>query len=62
MLSKWAFGFWQCKNRYTSAAEVTTAVSTYRTRNIPLDQPEDHGTCVVCGKPATKKVYFARAY
>jgi alpha-D-xyloside xylohydrolase len=37
MLSKWAFGFWQCKNRYTSAAEVTTAVSTYRTRNIPLD-------------------------
>ncbi|MBN1128251.1 MAG: DUF5110 domain-containing protein [Chitinispirillaceae bacterium] len=37
MLAKWAFGFWQCKNRYASANELTTAVSQYRTRGIPLD-------------------------
>ncbi|MBN1128384.1 MAG: DUF5110 domain-containing protein [Chitinispirillaceae bacterium] len=37
MLSKWAFGFWQCKNRYASSNELTTAVATYRTQNIPVD-------------------------
>jgi alpha-D-xyloside xylohydrolase len=37
MLPKWAFGFWQCKNRYASSADLTTAVSTYRAQNIPLD-------------------------
>ena len=37
MLSKWAYGFWQCKNRYQSATELTNAVSGFRSRNIPLD-------------------------
>jgi alpha-D-xyloside xylohydrolase len=37
MLSKWAYGFWQCKNRYVSAADLITAISEYRTRGIPLD-------------------------
>jgi alpha-D-xyloside xylohydrolase len=37
MLPKWSFGFWQCKNRYASSAELTAAVSTYRSQNIPLD-------------------------
>ena len=31
-------------------------------RCIPLDQPEEGGTCVYTGKPATKQVIFARAY
>ena len=37
MPPKWAFGFWQCKNRYESSADILTAVSTYRSDNIPLD-------------------------
>ncbi|MBN1309648.1 MAG: DUF5110 domain-containing protein [Chitinispirillaceae bacterium] len=37
MLPKWTFGYWQCKNRYASADELTTAVSTFRSQNIPLD-------------------------
>ena len=32
------------------------------TRNIPFDQPDKEGTCIVCGKPSKRKVYFARAY
>ena len=37
MLPKWAFGYWQCKNRYASSTELTTAVSTFRSDNIPVD-------------------------
>ena len=37
LLPKWAYGFWQCKNRYASSAELTSAVSQYRSNNIPLD-------------------------
>ena len=37
MPPKWALGWWQCKNRYTSSADINTAVSTYRADNIPLD-------------------------
>ncbi len=37
MLPKWAFGFWQCKNRYMSADELKTAVATFRSSGIPLD-------------------------
>jgi prolyl-tRNA synthetase len=34
------------------------------TRCIPLDQSAHSGpgTCIVCGKPATQWVIFARAY
>ena len=32
------------------------------TRNIPLNQPDTEGTCIVCGRPSKRKVYFARAY
>jgi prolyl-tRNA synthetase len=31
-------------------------------RCIPLDAPEDPGPCVVCGKPAPRRVIWARAY
>ena len=37
MLPKWAYGLWQCKNRYASSSEILTAVSTYRSNNIPVD-------------------------
>ena len=31
-------------------------------RCIPLDQPEEQGTCIYSGKPSTKRVLFAKAY
>jgi len=37
MLPKWAYGLWQCKNRYTSSTDIINAVSTYRSNNIPVD-------------------------
>jgi len=32
------------------------------TRCIPLDGPADKGICIHCGKPATERAIFARAY
>jgi prolyl-tRNA synthetase len=55
----WAFSYW-CESRECEAKVKEDTRAT--TRNIPLDQPEGYGTCIVCGKPAKKKVYFARAY
>jgi alpha-D-xyloside xylohydrolase len=37
MLPKWAYGFWQCKNRYESSSDILTAVNTYRSDSIPVD-------------------------
>ena len=55
----WAFAYWcesaECE---TKVKEETKA----STRNIPVNQPDQEGTCVVCGKPSKRKVYFARAY
>ena len=31
-------------------------------RCIPLDGPEEHGTCIFTGKPSTRRVVFAKAY
>ncbi len=31
-------------------------------RCIPFDQPEEHGRCVISGKPSMKRVIFAKAY
>ena len=31
-------------------------------RCLPFDQPEDKGSCVVCGKAATAQAVFSRAY
>jgi prolyl-tRNA synthetase len=55
----WAFSWWdgsaECEAKVKEDAKATT-------RNVPLDQPAGSGSCIVCGKPAQKKVYFARAY
>ncbi len=55
----WAFAWWcgsaECEAKVKDDTKATT-------RNIPLDPPGGHGQCVVCGKDADKKVYFARAY
>ncbi len=55
----WAFAYWceskECETKVKEDSKATT-------RNIPFDQPAEEGTCIVCGKPSKRKVYFARSY
>jgi len=37
MFGKWAYGFWQCKNRYRSQAELLAVAQKYRDLKIPID-------------------------
>jgi alpha-D-xyloside xylohydrolase len=37
MLPLWAFGFWQCRERYTSGTHLVETVKEFRKRNIPMD-------------------------
>ena len=55
----WAYAWWcgqpECEAKVKEDTKATT-------RCIPLDQEEGEGRCIVCGEPATQRVYFARAY
>jgi prolyl-tRNA synthetase len=55
----WAFAWWcgdaECETKVKDETKATT-------RCIPLEQEPGQGTCIVCGKPATEKVIFGRAY
>ncbi|MBK7449133.1 MAG: proline--tRNA ligase [Anaerolineales bacterium] len=55
----WALSYWcestECEKKVKEDVKATT-------RNIPFNQPEDEGKCIVCGKPSKRKVYFAKAY
>jgi prolyl-tRNA synthetase len=55
----WAFAYWcestECETKVKEETKATT-------RNIPVNQPDQEGTCIVCGRPSKRKVYFARAY
>ena len=57
--SGWAYSGW-CGSKDCEAKVKEDSKAT--TRCMPLDQPDEKGTCIVCGKPAKAKVYFARAY
>jgi len=37
MWPKWAFGFWQCRERYSSQQQLIDAAAEFRRRGIPLD-------------------------
>lgn len=37
LLPKWAYGFWQSRQRYTTQQELVDVVKEYRRRKIPLD-------------------------
>lgn len=55
----WAFSWW-CE---TDVCEAKVKEETKATiRCIPFDQPDSPGQCIVCGKEAKRKVYFAKAY
>jgi alpha-D-xyloside xylohydrolase len=34
---KWAYGFWQCRERYSSQQQILETVAEFRKRQIPLD-------------------------
>lgn len=37
MLPRWAYGFWQCRERYSSSEELISTVKEFRKRKLPLD-------------------------
>ncbi len=37
MFGKWAYGFWQCKNKYQTQAELLSIAREYREKHIPVD-------------------------
>ena len=37
MFPKWAYGFWQCRERYTSATHLVETVKEFRKRQLPVD-------------------------
>ncbi len=55
----WAYSWWCGDGACEAKVKEDTKATT---RNIPLEQEGGTGKCIVCGKPAHEKVYFARAY
>lgn len=50
--------YW-CESAESEASLKELAVTI---RCLPYDQPEEPGTCVITGNPATKVAIFAKAY
>jgi prolyl-tRNA synthetase len=55
----WAFSWWCGRAVCEIKIKEDTKASA---RCIPLDQSPSKGKCLVCGKVAREKVYFARSY
>jgi prolyl-tRNA synthetase len=57
--NNWTYSWWcespECEAKVKEETKATT-------RCMPLDQKDGGGKCIVCGKDAKKKVYFAKAY
>jgi alpha-D-xyloside xylohydrolase len=37
MFPEWVYGFWQCRERYTSGTHLVETVKEFRKRNLPMD-------------------------
>jgi alpha-D-xyloside xylohydrolase len=37
LFGRWAYGFWQCKNKYQAQAEIEGVAAKYRALHIPVD-------------------------
>jgi alpha-D-xyloside xylohydrolase len=37
LFGRWAYGFWQCKNKYQSQADIEGVAAKYRALHIPVD-------------------------
>ena len=58
MFGKWAYGFWQCKNKYESQAEVLGVAHKYRELHIPVDNiVQDWFWWNTMGEPIFNKNY-----
>jgi len=58
LFGKWAYGYWQCKNRYDSQAELLAIAQKYRELHIPLDNiVQDWFWWNVMGDPVFNKNY-----
>ena len=55
----WAYSWW-CESAECEAKIKEDTKASMRC--IPLEQPGGMGKCIVCGKSAAHKVYFARSY
>ena len=55
----WEYSWWcereECELRVKEDTKATT-------RCMPLEQSDEVGRCIVCERPATRRVYYARAY
>lgn len=58
MFGKWAYGFWQCKNRYQSQEELLGVAHKYRELHIPVDNiVQDWFWWNTMGEPVFNKNY-----
>jgi alpha-D-xyloside xylohydrolase len=58
MFGKWAYGFWQCKNRYQSQEELLSVAHRYRELDIPVDNiVQDWFWWNTMGEPVFNKNY-----
>jgi alpha-D-xyloside xylohydrolase len=58
LFGKWAYGYWQCKNRYDSQQELLAVAQKYRDLHIPLDNiVQDWFWWNVMGDPVFNKNY-----
>jgi alpha-D-xyloside xylohydrolase len=58
LFGKWAYGYWQCKNRYSSQRELESVAQKYRDLHFPLDNiVQDWFWWNVMGDPVFNKNY-----
>jgi alpha-D-xyloside xylohydrolase len=58
LFGKWAYGYWQCKNRYDSQQELESIARKYRDLHIPLDNiVQDWFWWNIMGDPVFNKNY-----
>jgi len=58
LFGKWAYGYWQCKNRYDSQQVLLSIAQKYRDLHIPLDNlVQDWFWWNVMGEPVFNKNY-----
>jgi alpha-D-xyloside xylohydrolase len=56
MFGKWAYGFWQCKNRYKTEQELLAVARKYRELRIPVDNiVQDWFWWTIMGQPTFDK-------
>src|SRR5215472_13199445 len=58
LFGKWAYGYWQCKNRYGSQEEILAIARKYREMHIPFDNiVQDWFWWNIMGEPVFNKNY-----